>query len=191
MADILENEEIVETPEEVKLEETEEPEVEVQEEEVAEDIDVEKLEPETRGMPEEKVEYGEDIDPQDIKTIGDIVEKQTASVKKQLQETADRLEVESFIQEKPEYSKYKQVMLKYLQHPVYSKIPVKNIAAIVASSDLMKLGAKAEREAQAKANSTKGPGTTVRSPLGGQKDWHSVSRQEFEEQKRRVLMGNA
>lgn len=150
-------------------------------------IDPDKITIETREKGEEKIEYGEDIDPDDAKTIGTIVEKQTASVKKQLQDTADRLEVDSFVAEKPEFSKYKPVILKYLQHPVYSKIPIKNIAAMVAADDLVKLGAKKEREAQAKADSTKGGGNTIRKPEGGQKDWSTASKEEFEAQKRAVL----
>lgn len=190
------------TPIEETVEETVDPEVEVkveeetsnedvteekETEEEEEVIDPEKITIETRGKDEEPVDYGADIDPDDAKTIGSIVEKQTAGVKKQLQDTADRLEVDAFIQEKPEFSKYKSTILKYVQHPVYSKIPVKNIAAMVASDDLLKIGAKKEREAQARADSTKSAGTQVRKPEGGSKDWKTASKQEFEEQKRRVL----
>lgn len=176
------NEEIIEESPEVPVEE---------EEEVVEDseesFNVDDLEIETREKKEEPVDYGEDIDADDVKTIGTIVEKQTAGVKKALQEAQDRLEVDSFVQDKPEFAKYKPAILKYLQHPVYSKIPVKNIAAMVASSDLVKLGAKKEREAQAKAESTKGTGNAVRKSDGGATDWSRVSKDEFESQKRRVL----
>jgi len=191
-----ETEVIEETPEEtiedteVMLDEgeavQEEPE-EVVEEPVEEPIDPEKLEIETRGKDDEPVEYGEDIDPDDAKTIGSIVEKQTAGVKRQLQATQDRLEVDAFIAEKPEFSKYRPVIMKYLQHPVYSKIPVKNIAAMVASNDLVKLGAKMERETQAKADSTKVKGSPARKQGGSQTDWTRASKDEFEAQKRVVL----
>lgn len=147
---------------------------------------------ETRKVDEGEIDYGTEIDPDDIKTIGTIVEKQTAGVRKQLQDTADRLEVDAFVQEKPEFAKYKPVILKYLQHPVYNQIPVKNIAAMVAMNDLVKMGAKQEREAQAKANATKGGGTSVRQPQGGgQVEWSTVPKETFEAQKRRVLQGGA
>ena len=182
---------IEETPEEVSpdIEETGEIEEEVTEDgEIEEEvIDPEKLEIETRGKDDEPVEYGDDIDPDDAKTIGAIVEKNTAGVKKQLQATQDRLEVDAFIQEKPEFSKYKPTIMKYLQHPVYSKIPVKNIAAMVASNDLIKLGAKKEREAQTKADSTKTTGSTSRKQDSGQTDWTRASKDDFEAQKRVVL----
>jgi len=186
MADTEEiiEEEIEETPEE-EIEENKEEVVEPEDEE--EVIDVEKLEVETRKFDETKVEYGEDIDPEDVKTIGTIVEKQTAGVKRQLQETIDRQEVDSFVAEKPEYAKYKPAILKYLQHPVYSKIPVKNIAAIVASNDLMKIGARKEREAQSKADATKTTGSSSRAAAGGATDWLTVNKDDFEAKKQEVL----
>jgi hypothetical protein len=186
MADTEEiiEEETEETPDKTVEEKKEEVVEEKVEEEV---IDVEKLEVETRKFDDTKVEYGEDIDAEDIKTIGTIVEKQTAGVKKQLQDTIDRQEVDSFIAEKPEYAKYKPVILKYLQHPVYSKIPVKNIAAIVASNDLMKIGAKKEREAQKKADDTKTNGGGARTNAGGSTDWLAAPKDDFEAKKREVL----
>lgn len=178
--------------EEVKVEETQQEAVEekvevIEEEKEEEVIDVEKLEVETRGFEDETIEYGEDIDPEDVKTIGKIVEKQTESVKKQLQETRDRLEVDSFVAERPEFGKYKPVILKYLQHPVYSKIPVRNIASMVAANDLLKLGAQREREAQAKAESTKPIGNPVRRAESEATDWTKVSKEAFEAHKRKVL----
>ena len=156
-------------------------------EEVVEDIDPEKISIETRSGDEEKIDYGEDIDETDVKVIGSIVEKQTASVKKALQEQKDQLEVDDFISKKPEFAKYKPVILKYLKHDVYSKIPVKNIAAMVAADDLVRLGAKKEREAQAKADSTKTGGTIARKPEGGTTDWSRASKEDFEAHKRRVM----
>lgn len=175
------NEDEVEEKEEVKVEEP----VKVEEEE--EEIDLEKVSIETRGKEEEKIDYGEDVDPDDIKIISRIVEKQTESVKKQLQEAQDRLEVDDFVSKNPEFNKYKPVIMKYLSHPVYSKIPVKNIAAMVASNDLLRIGARKEREAQAKADATKNPVQPVRKPEANQVDWSRVSKNDFEAQKRRIL----
>ena len=147
----------------------------------------EQVEIEVRERKEEKIEYGDDIDPDEAKTIGTIVEKQTASVKKALQEAQDRLEVDTFIQDKPEFSKYKGAILKYLQHPVYSQIPVKNIATMVAANDLMKIGAEKERMAQQKASNTRTTGTPARTFQTGQSDWKAMNKSEFEAQKRRIL----
>ena len=75
------------------------------------DFNPDQVEIEVRERKEEKIEYGDDIDPDEAKTIGTIVEKQTASVKKALQEAQDRLEVDTFLQDKPEFSKYKEQFL--------------------------------------------------------------------------------
>jgi len=178
------NEEIIEESPEIPAEPEDDSEVV---EDSDESFNVDDLKIETRDKKEETIDYGDDIDADDVKTIGTIVEKQTASVKKALQDAQDRLEIDSFVQERPEFAKYKPVILKYLQHPVYSQIPVKNIAAMVASSDLVKLGAKREREAQAKVDATKSSGNPVRRADGGTTDWSKVSKDEFENQKRRIL----
>ena len=73
-----------------------------------------------------------------------------------------------------------------MKHEVYSKIPVKNIFAMVASKDLMKMGATAERKAQAKADATKTKGTPARTPAGGKTDWSKASHEDFEAQLRKV-----
>lgn len=142
---------------------------------------------EIREKKEEKIEYGEDVDIEEAKAISNIVEKQTASVKKALQETQDRLEVDTFLQSKPEFTKYKNVILKYLQHPIYSQIPVKNIANMVAANDLMKIGAEKERQAQQKVSNTKTSGSVVRTGQTIQADWKTMNKNDFESQKRRIL----
>jgi len=151
------------------------------------EVSPESFDIEVRERKEEKIEYGDDIDPDEAKTIGTIVEKQTASVKKALQEAQDRLEVDSFIQSKPEYAKYKGAILKYLQHPVYSQIPVKNIATMVAANDLIKLGAEMERQAQTKAATTQTTGTQARSVQGNVSDWRKMNKSDFESHKRRIM----
>ena len=193
-------EEIIETPQEteedneVMLDEglavQEVEEVEEVEQVKEEPIDVDSIKIEIRERDnEEKIDYGEDIDEDDIKTIGSIVEKQTAGVKAQLRDAKDKAEIDSFIQSKPEFSKYRPIIEKYMKESpdVYGRIPVKNIAAMVASDELMKIGAKMEREAQIKADSTKTGGNQVRRPQGGAKDWTKAPKADFEAQKRAVL----
>lgn len=188
-------EEVVEDLDNITEEETEEleteetPEEPSEEEEKEEPIDLDKISVETREKEDEKIDYGEDIDPDDVKTIGTIVEKQTAGVKKALQEAQDKLEVDQFVQDNPDFAKYKPVIMKYIQHPIYNKIPVKNIAAMVASNDLLKLGAKKEREAQEKANATKTQGSMIRKPSAGETDWTKAPKSEFEKKKMEVLRG--
>lgn len=150
-------------------------------------INVDALEIEVREKKEEKIDYGDEIDPEEAKAIGSIVEKQTASVKKALQEAQDRLEVDTFLQDKPEFGKYKGAILKYLQHPVYSQIPVKNIATMVAANDLIKLGAEMERQAQTKAATTQTTGTQVRTAQTTGSDWTKMNKNDFEAHKRKIM----
>jgi len=154
-----------------------------------EPLNLEEIKVEIRKREEEAIDYGDDIDPDDVKTIGSIVEKQTAAQNKRTREIEDKLDVTTFIAEKPEFAKYKGAILKHMTESpdVYGRIPVKNIASMLAADDLMKLGAKKEREAQTKVDATKTPGNTVRTPQGGQKDWSKVSKEEFEAQKMEVL----
>jgi hypothetical protein len=134
-----------------------------------------------------KIEYGDNVDPDDVKTIEDIVDKKTMGVKKTLKELQDMSEIDSFVAQNPEYAKYKGAIIKHWQDPVYNRIPVKRVAVMIASEDLIKLGAQKEREAQIKADSTKTTGSTVRTQDMGTKDWSKASKEDFEAQKRKVL----
>ena len=97
------------------------------------------------------------------------------------QQFADEIEVNSYITEHPEAAKYKPVMMKYLAHPTYKNIPVKNIAAIVMSGEMQKIGAAKERAAQKKVLESKGGnGSHVRTPAGGAKDYAKLSDKEME-----------
>lgn len=162
-------------------------------------IDPEKIIPETRTKEEKKEddkekkkdgeEDDEDIDPEDDKTIGKIVDRKMKVVSDQLKDIQgikDEREVDSFIASKPEFGKYKPAIMKYLQHPAYKNIPVYNIASIVASKDLQAMGAQKERDAQKKTKDTQVAGGTVRKP-GGKVDWHSASKADFDAQRAKVL----
>lgn len=192
----MDEQDIIETPQEDIAEDNEvmldEGEVvqETPEEQPQDDkpIDVESIKIEVREKArQEEIDYGEDVDPDDVQVISKVVEKQTASVRQALQDAQDQTEINNYIKDNPEMEKYKPVIEKYLKHPVYSQIPVKNIGAMIASDDLLKIGAKKEREAQARADATRQTGTQVRTPQGGKKDWTKVSKDEFEAQKRRIL----
>lgn len=162
---------------------------------IVKEIKAEDIKPESRGgeltTPAEsaKGEEGEDdeeILPEDKKVISKVVSDALTPIQKQLQDQADRAELNNFISEQPEFAKYKTVIEVYMRHPAYRNIPVKNIAAIVASKDLQKIGAQKEREAQAATNATKGGGSTTR-VVPGEKDWSRASKEEFEAKKAEVF----
>ena len=149
----------------------------------ADDVDIE-----TRGVkkPDDTEPVGDDIDPDDERAVGKIVQKQLEPVTSALKAQRDQLDVESFVNSNPEFSKYKSVILKHASHPAYSKVPISKIASMVASEDLQKMGAKKEREAQKQVDSTKNPGSTVRKSEGGV-DWETASTEEFQAERARVL----
>src|SRR4030042_162458 len=158
-------------------------------------IDEEDFEPEERNKTkeEEKKTSGnaeeDEIAPEDKETIGKVVEeklKAYSSMKDDIQKVKDQVEVDAFIQLKPEYTKYRGVALKYMSSTAYSTIPVKNIMAIVAANDQQKIGAEKERDAQKKVREKKGGGSSVRKP-GTAFDWGKASPQEFQEQRAKVL----
>ncbi len=148
----------------------------------------EEIEVETRTKIVEKppVKEGEepDIDPDDERTIGKIVDQRLKDAG--VGGTRDQLEVDSYIRDHPEYSKYRATTLKYMAHPSYANIPAHNIMAIVASKDQQAIGAQKEREAQKKAKDTQGGGGTARTHQG-KIDWSTATPEEFEAQKAKVL----
>ena len=178
----------IEKDEDVVEEEEEKEEEKPEEEE--EDIDVEKITPEVRKERKEKAQSEEDddeIDPDDQKMISKVVDEKVGGVVRDLE---NKIEVSNFLRSKPEFVKYEQVMLKYMSHPDYANIPVHNIAAIVASKDMMKLGAAKEREAQKKVNESKNPGNQVRKVEPDTKDWSTASKEDFEAQKAKIFNRN-
>jgi len=153
------------------------------------DITPEERNPKKETKPDDTKPDDEEVDPDDEKTIGKVVDKKLKEVNQKLEEVQrlrDEAEVTSFIQAKPEFGKYRGAMLKYLSHPAYKNIPVHTIATIVAAKDLEKIGAEKEREAQRKAADTKEKGTTARTPMG-KVDWHTASKEAVAEQRAKVF----
>jgi len=150
------------------------------------DINPDDYDPEVRkeAKKDEDEDEDDDLDPDDKKTISKVIDKRLSPVEQQIQRQNDEIEINNYLVENPEMSKYKPVMLKYLQHPAYSNIPVKNIAAMVASKDMQKLGAKKEREASRKANETRQRGSQANNskPV----DWLTAPKKDFEAELQRV-----
>lgn len=156
-----------------------------------EEEEPEDIEPETRTeppeKPEEEEEEEEEVDPDDKATITKVVKKELGQVREDLRATKDQMEVDAFIRENPEYSKYRAVALKYMQNSAYGNIPAHNIMAIVAGKDQQKIGAKKEREATEKARATQGGGVSVRKPKGEGIDWSTATPKEIAAKKAEIL----
>ena len=122
-----------------------------------EPIDTDAITPETRTevkKPEPPKTEGDDVDPDDKEMVGKVVKEELGGIREDIRETKDQVEVDSYIRDNPEYSKYRAVALKFMKDPSYNNIPARNIMAMVASKDLQKIGAQKEREAIAKAKET-------------------------------------
>lgn len=163
------------------------------------------LKPETRSSestdddPEDKKKNKDDnpdaeddaeLDPEDKKTIDTRVDKKVREaldpVLKQNRETQNRLETDLFVSKQPEYAVYRDSIIEHLNNLAYSKIPVARIAAMIAAPDLMKMGARKEREATANADKTKNLGTSAR-VQGGKPDWANAPKDDFIAKRAEVL----
>lgn len=154
-----------------------------------------KIEPEVRPGEEPVVapkKDEEEIDPDDEVKISRLVDKKVAPLQAQLIQRTNEAEADSFLRNPetlkryPGADKYREAMLKYMNHPAYSRIPANNVFRIVAGDDLIRLGAEREREATVKAKGTQVNSSSARVP-SGQKDWGSASKDEFEAKKAEVL----
>jgi len=150
------------------------------------------IEPAVRMVTEEvtvdppKDESEPEVDPTDEKTINKLVSKQLDPVTKRIEQQSNLIEATNFIAANPDYSKYRDSIIKHMNHPAYKNIPVDRIAKMVAGDDLIKIGAAREREAQAKAAATRTGGSTPRlTPTG--KDWHTATKEDYNAQRAAVL----
>lgn len=137
----------------------------------------------------------EEIDPETEKLVQRVVGKQLTplqdQIKKQqeeIQAQKDKVEIDAYIAANPDFAKYRKGIEAYAQHPAYKNVPIANIATIVASKDLMKIGAQKEREAAEAAARSKGGGSSARPSGSSGKDWANASPEEVAA-KRNEIMG--
>ena len=140
------------------------------------------IEPETREKieePKKDKEDDEEVDSDDEKIISKVIDKKLSPLTKKIQQQNDEIEVNSYIVDNPEMAKYKPLILKYITHPAYKNIPVKNIANMVSANDQQKIGAEKERKAKDDADKTKDGSDTSRQEKG-KTDWANASNEEVE-----------
>ncbi len=73
---------------------------------------------------------------------------------------ATKQEVSEFIADNPEFSAHKAKIAQWAGHDAYSKVPIDQIARMIAFDDSAKMGAKEEKEAEKNAQDTKMGGST-------------------------------
>lgn len=159
---------------------------------------VEPIKPESRGggdsgvadsgaAPADSGASGDDDD--ETKKIQKEVDRAVAPFRQQNQTLQNKVEVDTFLATHPDYKKYEQSIRDHIADPAYSRVPVERIAAMIAAPDLMKIGARKEREAQQRAKETQNGGGAgaPRAPQGGGKDWGTSSKEDFEKKRTEVL----
>lgn len=129
----------------------------------------------------------DDTLPEDKEAINKVVDAKLTPIQQKIDHQTNVMEANNFVIAHPEYSKYREAIIKHMEHPAYKNIPVDRIAFIVAGPDLEKIGAQKEREAAAKAAGTKAGGSTVRQQSGGGKDWSTATPAEVAAQRAQVL----
>jgi len=162
----------------------------LEKEEEEKPINIDEVTPETRieiAKKKEAANEEDEIDPDDEVTINKVVDRRVGQLADDLKTTKDQMEVDTFIRDNPEYTKYRGVALKYMKNSSYSNIPAHNIMAMVASKDLQKLGAQKEREAIDRAKNTSGGGSSFRKPSGGGIDWSKATSEEVATKKAEIL----
>lgn len=122
----------------------------------------------------------------DDKRIEGLIDKKLTPLQDENRKLQAKVDIDGFIASNPDFAKYRASITEYKNHPHYQNVPVHELARMVAANDLMKIGARAERAAAAKANGTKQPGHSARQ-TGTQKDWGAASKEDFAAQRAAVL----
>jgi hypothetical protein len=137
----------------------------------------------------------DDIDPEDEARFDKLFQKRIAAmnipqVTQKVQEQEITSEVDAFITSNatkiPNVGQYRQAMITWMKDPAYSNVPADRVFYAVAGKDLMKIGAKLERQASTKVKETQTETSTARTEPG-KKDWSTASKEEFDAERARVL----
>ena len=141
-------------------------------------------EPRTRTViKKKKEEEEEETDEDDLKMVRGIVQKELREAG--VGDTRDQLQVDAVIRDNPEYSKYRNKALKYMQ--VHPSLVAEDAMRIVTATDQQKIGAQKEREAKEKADNTKGGGTPFRKTKGAGRDWSKATTEEMDAKKAEIF----
>lgn len=97
------------------------------------------------------------------------------------------LALNDFMNEYPEFGDYKQAIVKQMNKPMFSGLPVPLVAFAIAGPGLLQLGAKRERDTQQKVDGTKEFGRSVRPGPSKPKDWSSASMEEVRKERERIM----
>ena len=141
---------------------------------------------ENKGDDEDDEEDDDDIAPEDEAMVDKVIRKRYGSKFDQLDEKADKSEVNEFVAKNPQFKPYEQKILKFLRHPSRAHLPVKTVAYEVAGDDLMKIGAKKGKQADIQAKKKAGGGHSTSKASGGTKSVADMTDAEMSAEVERV-----
>lgn len=137
----------------------------------------------TKKGKEDDDDFGADTEEE----VNKLVDKKLDPILKRNQEIQDRTEIASFLGTNPEFGKYKESIEAHVKDPNYRNIPIDRIAKMIAADDLMKIGARKEREAQRTADATRNNSNSGRKAAGVTKDWSSASKEDMAAKRAEIL----
>jgi hypothetical protein len=132
-------------------------------------------------------EEDDDIDPEDERVVSKIVAKHMAPILEEKARNEDVAEIDKFISDNPEFSKYKKKVAVMSEHPSRASVPIKDLFFAVAGNDLMKIGADRAKKAADNADRGNSGGGSPRGD-GEERgtDYSAMSSEEFEKKKEEI-----
>jgi len=106
-------------------------------------------------------------------------------------ESASERMLHEFISENPDYKKYEKRIRAYVSDPDYANVPIGFIASGIVGENIdeeANTRADLKRQADDESARTKTGGSTKRSTSGKKKSVWDMSKEEFEETKRRAKL---
>lgn len=130
-------------------------------------------------------EADDEIAPEDEALITKVIAKKFAPIIDKTQSAEDEREISEFLAKNPEFTPFEAKARRYIAHPSRRNLPVESVFYEVAGKELLKIGAKRQREADEKALDTQTGGGSARGGEGGKSVW-DLTKDEFEAEQEEI-----
>ena len=155
---------------------------------------IEKLKNSSQGKDDEEKEDEEnsgndeddEVNPEDENLITKVVLKKFAPIIEKQLAGEDEVELKDFIEKNPDFKAYESQARKFMQHPSRRMLPIKSIFYEVAGDDLIKIGAKRQKDADELARRDNAGGGSARGTEGAKPDYATMSDEEFAKEREAV-----
>lgn len=130
----------------------------------------------------------DDVSPEDAAIIDKVVAKRLEPILQEREQEGLKTEINSFIEQNPDFKKFADKALKWAVHPSWKNVPTEQLMYAVAGKDLLTIGAKRREEADKKANATRMGGNSSQGSGTAKPVWEMTDA-EFEQEVIRVKTG--